>query len=116
MPRCRTQLSPKTDKSGAQIVNYLLKAVEDMRDKIVVIVAGYSDQARGCCVGVRCCISFPMCAASSLTDSRLAPRTPQMDELFTFNPGLPSRFPHHFVFEDFGASPACGCMAASCTC
>jgi stage V sporulation protein K len=40
------QLNPKTDKSGAQIVNYLLKAVEDMRDKVVVIVAGYSDQAR----------------------------------------------------------------------
>jgi hypothetical protein len=29
-------------------VNYLLKAVEDNRDKIVVIVAGYADQARGC--------------------------------------------------------------------
>jgi hypothetical protein len=43
-----SQLSPKTDKSGAQIVNYLLKAVEDNRDKIVVIVAGYADQARGC--------------------------------------------------------------------
>jgi hypothetical protein len=43
-----SQLSPKTDKSGAQIVNYLLKAVEDNRDKIVVIVAGYADQACGC--------------------------------------------------------------------
>lgn len=30
-----------------------------------------------------------------------------MDELFTFNPGLPSRFPFHFNFEDFGALVSC---------
>jgi hypothetical protein len=33
-----------------------------------------------------------------------------MDEFFSFNPGLPSRFPHNFVFEDFGAfsvTPRC---------
>jgi hypothetical protein len=62
------QLNPKTDKTGAQIVNYLLKTLEDRRNELVCIVAGYGDQ---------------------------------MDELFGFNPGLPSRFPHQFVFEDF---------------
>ena len=62
------QLNPRTDKGGAQIVNYLLKELEDRRDALVCIVAGYGDQ---------------------------------MDELFGFNPGLPSRFPHHFVFEDY---------------
>ena len=62
------QLAPKTDKTGAQIVNYLLKEMEDRRDNLCCIVAGYGKE---------------------------------MDELFTFNPGLPSRFPQQITFEDF---------------
>lgn len=63
------QLSPKTDRTGAQVAHLLLKSLEDKRDTLVVIVAGYGDL---------------------------------MDEMMSFNPGLPSRFPHHFVFDDFG--------------
>ena len=36
-----------------------------------------------------------------------------MDDMFSYNLGLPSRFPHHFVFEDFGA--ACVSLAAATT-
>ena len=74
------QLNAKTDKTGASIVNFQLKLAEDMRDKLVIIVAGYGDE---------------------------------MDAAFTFNPGLPSRFPHHYVFEDFGAGAALPPVAAS---
>jgi SpoVK/Ycf46/Vps4 family AAA+-type ATPase len=59
------QLSPKTDKSGAQIVNYLLKAMEDMRDRIVVIVAGYSDQARSRRLLLRCVRTRPFPSADA---------------------------------------------------
>ncbi|XRB25479.1 stage V sporulation protein K [Pseudoscourfieldia marina] len=62
------QLRPKADREGAAITNLLLKAMEDRREKLVVIVAGYKDD---------------------------------MDEFFSFNPGLPSRFPLQFTFEDY---------------
>ncbi|CAD7960252.1 unnamed protein product, partial [Amoebophrya sp. A25] len=62
------QLNPKTNPLGAQVLDFLLPEMENRRDSLVVIVAGY--------------------------------RKP-MDDLFAHNEGLPSRFPHHFTFEDY---------------
>jgi hypothetical protein len=42
-------LNPKTNKTGAQMVNYLLKAMEDNRDKLVCIVAGYGNEMDEAC-------------------------------------------------------------------
>ena len=56
---------------GSEAVQALLKRIEDDRDRLVVILAGYPEQ---------------------------------IDSLLASNPGLSSRFPRKFVFEDFRAS------------
>ena len=62
------QLNPKTNTIGAQVLDMLFPEMENKRDSLVVIIAGYRKQ---------------------------------MDDLMAHNEGLPSRFPHHFTFEDY---------------
>ena len=62
------QLNPNTNAIGAQVLDMLLPEMENKRDSLVVIIAGYQKQ---------------------------------MDNLMGHNEGLPSRFPHHFTFEDY---------------
>lgn len=61
-------LEPATSHVGKQIVNHLLTASEDLRHRVVFILAGYKRD---------------------------------MDKLFEYNPGFPSRFSRRFVFHDF---------------
>ncbi len=56
------------DPYGAEALQVLLKRMEDQRDRLVVILAGYPEP---------------------------------LDELIRTNPGLRSRFTHHFTFDDF---------------
>ena len=62
------QLNPKTNTIGAQVLDMLFPEMENKRNILVVIIAGYRKQ---------------------------------MDDLMAHNEGLPSRFPHHFTFEDY---------------
>ena len=59
------------DPYGSEAVQALLKRIEDDRDRLVVILAGYPEQ---------------------------------IESLLASNPGLSSRFPRKFLFEDFRAS------------
>jgi SpoVK/Ycf46/Vps4 family AAA+-type ATPase len=65
------QLNPQADKTGAQVLDFILTQSEKLQGeygKIVWIFAGY---------------------------------TGKMDKLFEHNPGLPSRFPDPVVFQDY---------------
>ena len=62
------QLSSQTNYGGGQVLDFLLAEVENLKGKIIFILAGYNKQMEG---------------------------------FFAHNPGLPSRFPHEFNFEDY---------------
>ena len=62
------QLSSQSNYGGGQVLDFLLAEVENLKGKIVFILAGYNKQMEG---------------------------------FFAHNPGLPSRFPHEFQFEDY---------------
>lgn len=62
------QLVPSQMSMGSPVLDFLLAEVENLRGKIVFILAGYQRH---------------------------------MEKLFSYNPGIPSRFPIEFKFEDY---------------
>jgi AAA+ superfamily predicted ATPase len=68
------QFDPQNDKSGAQLLNFILPCAESLvgdYGSVVWVFAGYQKD---------------------------------MEKMFTFNPGLPDRFPLTLSFEDFSFS------------
>ena len=65
------QLNPQNDREGRQVLDFLLTHAEKMRGEYGSVVWVFAGYKK------------------------------DMEKLFEHNPGLPSRFPHNFHFEDY---------------
>ena len=81
-------LNPQDSQvGGKEILDHIMEVAEKNRLDISIILAGF--------------VPFPVAGARKRRPSRCCRYQEDMDKLMSYNDGMPSRFPHTIVFDDF---------------